>query len=164
MKTLKQSRLKEVLHYTPDTGLFTWKQKRGRQAVGSIGGSATGSGGYVRLMVDGQLYLAHRLAFLYMEGKMPELDVDHRNGVRTDNRFDNLRHATRSLNNQNRHGAQRRSSTGFMGVTQDKRDGRFYAAIFYNGRKRGLGGYDTPEEAHEAYLSNKRLLHEGCTL
>jgi hypothetical protein len=164
MKQITQKRLKEVLHYDKATGLFLWKQKRGRQGAGSIAGSATGSGGYVRLMVDGQLYLAHRLVFLYVEGSMPKKDVDHRNGLRTDNRYANLRQVTRSTNNQNQRKPHPRSATGFLGVRLDKRYGRYYASIYYDGRKHGLGGYTTPEEAHAAYVAAKRKHHLGCTI
>ena len=161
---LTQKRLMKVVHYDPVTGVFTWLQKRGRQAAGSVAGSAKGTGGYVRIMVDGTLFLGHRLAMFYMEGRMPKNAVDHMNGVRTDNRYANLRHATTSINNQNRRTAKERNATGYLGVTQDKRDGRYYASIFVDGVKRGLGGFATAKQAHEAYVEAKRRLHKGCTI
>jgi len=162
--TLTVRRLKQVLHYTPSTGQFVWKQKRGRQAAGSTAGSSKGSGGYVRLMVDGTLYLAHRLIFFYVEGRFPKHDVDHINGNRADNRYKNLRHATRSANNQNRRTPHTRNKAGYLGVSFDPRDGRYYARIFFNGKQNSLGGFSTPEEAHAAYTHAKRLFHPGCTI
>lgn len=161
---LTHKRLTEVVHYDPNTGVFTWQQKRGRQAAGSVAGSSTGSGGYVRIMIDGTLYLGHRLAMFYVEKRFPRKTIDHINGVRTDNRYANLRHATTSMNNQNRRHAKAKNTTGFLGVTQDKRDGRYYAAIYVDGVKRGLGGYATAEQAYEAYVEAKRRFHKGCTL
>ena len=161
---LTTRRLKELLHYDPDTGVFTWRVKSGRSAAGSQAGSNKGTRGYRRIMLDKTLYLGHRLAIQYMTGKVPQHDVDHINGVTDDNRYCNLRNATRSINNQNRRTAMRKNATGYLGVTQDKRDGRYYAAIFVDGVKRGLGGYATPEEAYEAYVKAKRQFHKGCTI
>lgn len=162
--SLTHKRLLEVVDYDPHTGVFTWRQKRGRQAAGSIAGSDKGTRGYVRIMIDGTLYLGHRLAMFYMEKHFPRAAVDHINGVANDNRYENLRHATHSVNNQNRRKALERNTTGFLGVTKDKRDGRYYAAIYVDGVKRGLGGYATAEQAHAAYLKAKRMLHKGCTI
>lgn len=161
---LTQEELKSHLQYNPKTGVFVWRIKRGRQAAGSTAGSAAGSGGYVRIMVLKRLYLAHRLAWLYVFGHFPAGELDHRNGLRTDNRIRNLRDATRAVNNQNKRAALPRSFTGFLGVTRDKRDGRYYARIYSNGRQISLGGYATPEAAHAAYVKAKRQLHAGCTI
>ncbi len=83
---LTQERLKEVLSYNPETGIFTRNPGiRGGEKVG------TNSHGYVSIMVDGYLYQAHRLAWLYMEGYMPEQEIDHISRKRDDNRWCNLR-------------------------------------------------------------------------
>ena len=161
---MDQQTLQELLHYDATTGIFTWRTRAGRQAAGSVAGSCKGTGGYVRVMLGGTLYLAHRLAFLYVTGAWPANTVDHINGNPVDNRWSNLRDVTPRVNNQNRHASRTRNKTGFLGVTQDTRDGRFYASIFVAGRKRGLGGFTTPQEAYAAYVKAKRLHHTGCTL
>ena len=91
---LTQARLKKLLSYNTDTGEFRWRvTRRGAARAGSVAGCVRHDG-YVRIAIDGKRYLAHRLAWLYVHGELvPELD--HANGVRSDNRLDNLRPATR---------------------------------------------------------------------
>jgi hypothetical protein len=155
-------RIRELVKYNRVTGVFTWLVKQGRQAAGAQAGSTAGSGGYRRIMLDGYLYLAHRLAVKYVTGRTPRRDVDHKNGRRDDNRYRNLRDAPRSWNNQNRRAANVRNRAGLLGVTYDKRDGRYYARIHVNGTTHSLGGYATARGAHAAYLQSKQLLHPGA--
>ena len=82
---LTQERLKELLHYDPETGYFTWKiSPNNAVKVGSVAGTSMNN--YIRIIIDHKAYLAHRLAFLYMEGYFPEHEVDHINRIRDDNR------------------------------------------------------------------------------
>ena len=97
-----------------------------------------------------------------MTGEWPDGYIDHGNGVRTDNRWANLRAGDRSFNMQNQRRARRDNTTGWLGVSRVK--SRFEAAIQVRGRRFRLGRFDTPEAAHAAYLTAKRKLHEGCTL
>jgi hypothetical protein len=101
-KILSQARLHELLHYDPETGVFTWKKHRGRRAVvGSVAGRYHPSGHRV-IRVDITSYYAHRLAWIYVHGSIPDgLVIDHINNVRDDNRLVNLRPATYQLNAQN---------------------------------------------------------------
>lgn len=163
-KPPRTKRIKELVSYSPATGVFTWRVKHGRQAAGSVAGSAKGSGGYVRVMLDGCLCLGHRLAFKYVHGRWPRRQVDHINGARHDNRLANLREASSATNNQNRKAAHVRNRAGALGVTHDPRDGRYYARIYTKGKQRSLGGFSTAEAAHAAYLAAKRKLHKGCTI
>lgn len=87
---LTQKRLKKLLYYNPDTGIFTWKINSRRSLKDAPAGNLHPSG-YIRIGIDSKEYRAHRLAFLYMEGYIPENDVDHINRVRDDNRWKNLR-------------------------------------------------------------------------
>lgn len=155
-------RLRELLHYDPDTGVFTWRS--GRQGAGFAGAAAGGINkrGYWRISVDYGRYMAHVLAWFYMTGEWPELDVDHRNNIRHDNRWNNLRHVTRGVNNQNQHHAKACNKAGFLGVSPNRK--RWSASIQVNGRKVHIGTFDSPIEAHEAYLHTKRQLHEGNML
>lgn len=147
-------RLKELVHYSPETGAFTWLS--GPNA-GKPAATGPNSHGYLRVVIDGKAIGAQRLAWFYMTGEWPERDTDHRNGVRTDNRFDNLRKQTRSGNMQNLQGPHKDNATGFLGVS--RRRGLFRANIAIGGKRFYLGSYKTPEAAHEAYLVAKRKIH-----
>ena len=148
-----------VLDYDPNSGLFTWRTARGgKTRVGAIAGSIDSSG-YRQIRVGGRYYLAHRLVFLVMTGRLPAHHVDHINGVRTDNRWENLREATRAQNSVNRR--PRADRIGLTGVLVVGR--RFQSAICIreNGQKRRLhlGMFATAQEAHAAYLLKARELH-----
>ena len=91
---ITQSELKELLNYDPATGVFTWLVSRGRVKASSVAGHVH-SRGYIVIMVDGRRHLAHRLAFVYMTGTFPDDQVDHINEIKADNRWINLREATR---------------------------------------------------------------------
>ncbi len=161
---LTQERLKEVLHYDPDTGVFTRVKARSHNAAGGTINKATG---YRYIHIDGAQYLAHRLAFLYMTGAWPKNQVDHIDGHRLNNRWSNLRDATPTINQQNLRKAQSNNAHGLLGVTELKnRRGtkKFSAQLFANGKRRYFSYHYTAEEAHQAYLAAKRQLHEGNTL
>ena len=164
---LTQDRLRELLHYDPETGLLTWRNDagaRGRIKAGTTAGSV-GHHGHVVVNIGGSYYYGHRLAYLHMTGEWPSHKIDHKNGVRHDNRWDNLRNVSQQVNTQNRRGPPRGKKSGLpMGVSIDRRDGAYRADITTDGRTRSLGRYKTPEEAHAAYLEAKRRLHEGCTI
>ena len=156
---LTQSRLKELLHYDPETGIFTRRVACSfRAPVGAVAGWVTGHG-YRSVSIDYKPHLMHRLAFLYMTGEWPPEDVDHINGNRTDNRWANLRHASRSENNQNIAGPKSHNrSTGLLGAWPS-RNGGFFSRIRVNGKITKLGHFPTPEAAHAAYLKAKDELH-----
>lgn len=159
---LSQERLKQVFNYDPHKGTFTRKMKQPGVACGAISGSRNNEG-YLVTSVDGKIYKCHRLAWFYMTGQWPEGQIDHINGVKDDNRFENLRDVTKNTNLQNQRKAQRSNkSTGVLGTF--KMGNKFAARITHDGKKTYLGVYATLEEAHAAYLGAKRLLHKGCTL
>jgi hypothetical protein len=105
--------------------------------------------GYIVIPVDGKQYPAHRLAFLYCTGEMPE-EIDHANGCRSDNRFANLRSCTRSQNNANRRSSGRNTS-GYKGVTFSKANKAWIAAITVAGKHYYLGSFPDKTEAAKAY-------------
>lgn len=108
--------------------------------------------------------MAHRLAWLYVHGRWPDGLIDHKNGDRADNRFDNLRDVAHRVNMQNLRKAFVSSKTGLLGASPLK-DGRFGAFIKRDGKSKNLGTFDTPELAHAAYVAAKRVIHhEGNTL
>lgn len=164
---LTLERLHQLLSYDPATGLFTRLiAGRGPHVAGSIAGSPN-QYRHIRITIDGKRYQAHRLAWFYMTCKWPVSDdIDHRNGIRDDNRWENLREADRSLNMQNQRRARVDNKSGLLGVqTNDWATGRNYTARIQHRSKRiYIGSYQTPEAAHAAYLQVKRQLHEGSTL
>lgn len=155
-KLMTQAELKAMLHYDPETGVFTWLVNSGTRArIGAVAG--TYSNGYRRLRVGGQHYLMHRLAFLYMTGSMPSLYVDHINGVRDDNRWCNLRQCAFADNTKN---AKRRVDNRLdaKGVGQ-RADGTFRARIRVDGVRRSLGNFKSLEEASAAYATAAEQAH-----
>lgn len=165
--TLTAERLREVLHYDPETGIFTWRvDKRSRKAGTTAGGRCT-SHGYKIICIDYQRYHAHRLAWLYVYGTFPNEDIDHINNVRDDNRIANLRPATLSDNAQNLKKAKKQNSCGLLGVTgpiKGATGDRWYAQITKNSVHYFLGSFLTPDAAHQCYLEAKRKMHPACTI
>lgn len=156
-QSLTAERLRELLEYDPETGVFKWKVANSpRVRVGDATGHICRKG-YSHIGVDGFVYLAHRLAWLWMTGAFPVEEIDHINGARSDNRFANLRQASKHLNSQNRHKPSSRNKVGFLGVTAKKKG--FQASISVDGNHRYLGLFNTEELAHLAYLAEKRRSH-----
>ena len=122
--------------------------------------------GYLRVNLDGKKYYVHRLAWFYVHGVLPNGQIDHINGDRSDNRIANLREATNKQNQENRRGRPGHNTTGFLGVSNYSRHGgkRFVAQICSNYRHIYIGTYDTPEEAYQAYLAKKTEIHQRQTL
>jgi len=156
---LTHARLIDVLDYDRDSGLFTWRKAtnpRMNLLVGSVAGCLRPDG-YLSISIDGDSFLAHRLAWFWITGQWPAEEIDHKNGAKADNRLANLREANRSQNRQN----TRRSfsETGLVGVSWCKRDKRFRAVIKLNGRQKSLGYFTTAESAQVAYLRAKKEIH-----
>ncbi len=153
------SRLKELLNYDYDTGIFTNKVTRssGQSNEGVPAGFFEKSTGYTRLGIDTYQYAAHKLAWFMSYSEWPSEDIDHINGIKTDNRLVNLRLASRSENMQNKSAAQKNSKTGVRGVSFY--GGKYRAEITVNGISKKLGGWSTLAEAEAAYLTAKTLLH-----
>lgn len=160
MSELTQERLKELLHYAPDTGVFTWiSGPRRTKTAGCLQRV-----GYLVVRLDGTLYYLHRLALLYMDGEWPGM-VDHVNGERADNRWSNLRQCSAEVNAQNKRKAYSSKLYDLpLGVTWAARRGKYMAQIGHAGKNKALGYFSCPQEAHQAYLIAKRELHAGCTI
>jgi hypothetical protein len=137
---LTQERLKELLKYDPETGVFEWQVKRKKVPTKP----------YSQVWIDGRYYLLHRLAWLYVHGEIPSLFIDHINCDPTDHRIANLRLATNAQNQANQR-AHRDNKVGLKGV---RRVGKRYRAVIrHNDKPLHLGYFATPEEAHAAYCS-----------
>lgn len=162
MKQLTADRLREVLHFDLATGVFTWRVdvgRWGRVKAGTRAGSLQKDLGYREIGIDGRNHREHRLAWLYVMGEWPPSEIDHRDGNRSNTKWENLRPATPSQNRQNRHAANTNSKSGLLGVTFHKRSGRWHARIWVDKKKISLRYHDTAQQAHKAYLSAKRELH-----
>ena len=146
---MTQQELQELLSYDPTTGIFRWLESRGGKTAGDTAGAKHHTG-YIEIGINQRRYYAHRLAYLYMMGEMPNSEMDHINKIGDDNRWSNLRQASRSQNNANRN-KPRNNKSGYRGVCWHKRHKKWLARIGYGGKKIYLGYYDTPKEAHEAY-------------
>lgn len=147
-KELTQERLKELMHYDRDTGIFTWKVARGSRArIGDVVGSLNKRLGYRMTQIDGQVYYLHRLAFLYVEGVVPKnIKVDHINRNKTDNRWVNLRLVSNECNARNC-SLSKNNKSGIIGVSRIKTTGRFRASIFGGSGAKNLGHFKTKKDA-----------------
>ena len=145
---LTQERLKAVLKYDPESGVFFWL-KSGKGRLPTLIAGTIAKIGYRYIQVDKRFYLAHRLAWLYVYGEWPPEQIDHINGIRSDNRLSNLRCVNNSQNNMNRP-AQKNNKSGLKGVSFV--GGSYYIAqIGFKKRNHYLGCFKTAEEAHAAY-------------
>lgn len=159
-KLLTQKKLKEVLLYESSTGVFVWTKpsKFHRSLVGKPAGTVVTSNGkrYISIGINGVYHRAHRLAWLYVYGIVPEM-IDHVNGDSLDNRISNLKECDYAMNNQN--SKRKKKPNGLpLGVRATPK-GRFQARISVNKRKLHLGTFDTAELASKAYLSARNKYH-----
>lgn len=140
---------RDVLSYDPETGDITWIDvKAHKLSNGDLAGWV--ENGRRRIEIEGRAYLAHRVAYFLHTGKQPPRFLDHKDGDPSNNRFDNLRPATRRDNNRNRR-VHSNNSTGFRGVILCRESGKYRARAGLNGKKVSIGRYDTPEQASKAY-------------
>jgi hypothetical protein len=162
---ITHAELRALLHYCPETGIFTWRVKTCRKVVpGAIAGY-TKPEGYTIIRVNKVRYRASRLAWYYMTKNWPTGDIDHIDGNPRNDAFYNLRDVSTAGNVQNQKRAHARNKTGgLLGVSKIKSSKRWRARICANGVSTLLGWFDTPEEAHAAYVSAKRKLHATCTI
>lgn len=155
---ITRDRLMELLEYDPQSGVFTWNVRRGGTAsAGSVAGFVRNDG-YCEIKIDGQIFLSHRLAWLYVHGELPEKKIDHINEIKGDNRIENLREATHSENQWNISAARSDSRSKMRGVRLWCGK-RWMARIKVRGKNINLGYFDNPEDARAAYLAAKQVHH-----
>lgn len=149
--------LRQLVHYDPDTGIFTWLQSKFQPyRIGKRAGSKM-SNGYRRIFIGEKAVTEHRLAWLYMTGKWPQNHIDHINGDRTDNRFCNLRDVSRSTNLHNIARANKNASSKYRGVSPA--NGTWTMQILVNGKRIRVPGFSTEEDAARCYLAVKSLIN-----
>lgn len=141
-----QERLLELLVYDPLTGLFTNRIDRNARApAGDIAGDPTGTG-YWRIQIDKRRYQAHRLAWLYVHGYFPDVQIDHRNGDRMDNRLDNLRLATNKQNHENV-ALRSDNGSGHRGVHWSKTRNKWVVQIGHMNKQHHVGIFTSLDDA-----------------
>jgi hypothetical protein len=153
---LPHSKLLGLLDYNPEIGQFRWKFTiTGTAKAGSIAGRCLPSG-YRQIRVSGHQYLAHRLAWFYVNGCWPKSELDHRDGDRDNNRINNLREANASLNGANK-GIPANNTSGAKGVRK-RANNRWRASLEHHGKFISLGTYGSMEEASAAYFEGAQKI------
>jgi hypothetical protein len=161
---ITQQRLRERVKYDPVTGVFTWLPAPGRLKAGEPIG-VTHAKGYLAVTLDGYKYLLHRLAWIYLNGSIPEgLEIDHRDGRKDNNAISNLRLGTHAQNQGNMRGCRSDSKSGVQGVQWRSYNNKWVVRIMVAGKRKHIGSFSCKDEAHQAYLAAKRELHIFCTI
>lgn len=163
---MTQDELKSILHYSPITGNFTWLERRdmplrwNNSYAGAKAGTFTKLK-YVMIRINKKPHYAHRLAFLYMNGSVPE-EVDHIDGNPSNNSFSNLRAVNRQENMKNI-SINSKNKSGTIGVRWDASRGKWMAGIQVSGRSIEQKRFTTREEAelHRKRLEEKYQFHEN---
>lgn len=159
---LTAARLRELLTYDPETGVFRSRIDRVgkgcKTKTGDVVGGPHNRGYWSIRLADGR-FLAHRLAWLYMTGEWPKNAIDHINGSKSDNRWTNLRDVSQSANMQNLKGPMGASRSGLLGVAWHARDRKWIAQINAHGIHHYIGSFADKADASAAYLAAKARLH-----
>lgn len=157
---LTQQRLKEVLYYDKVGGNFYWRHATKRNAIKPWSKAGTPHNkGYISIQLEGKRHQAHRLAWLYVNGAMPTQHIDHINGEKADNRFENLRHANNTTNHWNE-STRSTNKSGHKGVWWHKQSRKWEAACRFNGKQIIVGRFERIQDAVEA-VRKFREQHHG---
>jgi len=154
---LTQDRVRELLDYNPETGAFFWKKTNSNRATVGTVVKRICRDGYLRIGIDNQRYLAHRIAFLWMTGSLPTQEIDHINQIRHDNSWKNLREAVRAENSRNITKYSSNTS-GCTGVSFDARRGFWRAYIKGGDKQIWLGYFKKFEDAVSARIKAEQKM------
>ena len=154
---ITQEALKDIF-LLDEFGRLVRKNDSNRSKAGSFS-KTKDRYGYVLVSIKNKTYLAHRLVWLFVHGSWPDGDIDHINRIKDDNRPINLRIASKSQSRQNI-GVQKNNKSGFKGVWLHKQTGKWCSSISINKKNKHLGSFNTKEEAHLAYVTASKVLHD----
>jgi len=158
---ITQQELKKKLEYNPESGNFRWKVNTGGGRIGAVAGYKR-SEGYINIHLGKKQFPAHRLAWLYVHGYLPENDIDHRNRIKHDNRLSNLRESSRQCNNRNSC-RQCNNTSGVTGIIFEKRYKKWMAQIMVNRKRKTLCRCDDFDEAVAHRFAAEQCLNwKGC--
>ena len=143
---MTKEELDKLFSYNKDTGELLWKVSKGSIKAGAVAGCTTNSKGYVQILINRKSYKAHRLIWVIMTGTEPVNQIDHIDHNRANNKWNNLREVTRKENMLNLT-KKSHNTSGFTGVTYIKRNNKWAATIFYQGKRYHLDYYDDKEDA-----------------
>ena len=149
---IDQATLKQIVHYNPETGAFTWIKDGHRRKGCTI--TSRNAFGYIQVWIAPKNYSGHRLAWLYVHGELPQGHIDHANGDPADNRIINLRLCDDALN----HGNMKVKRKGLKGAWFNKSRGTWHAIAQCRGEKHYLGTFPSEEAAHEFYMAKAKEL------
>ena len=155
---ISHSRLLELLHYDPLTGIFTWKVSRSKGKKETQAGMLRKSG-YRHVGIDKKQYYAHRLAWFYIHGVWPSKKIDHIDTIKDHNWISNLQDITNTQNLQRVNTPNKNSTTGYLGVSWHKKRKKFKTQIQIDGKRKHIGLFNTAIEASEAYQAAKLIHH-----
>lgn len=167
---MSDEELREKLYFDPSTNRICWRIANPPYPAGYPAYSFQTEKGYRVVRLKRVNYMEHRLIWFFVHGAWPKKDIDHKNGIKSDNTPDNLRDVTAGVNNENkrqpRAGKMQDTPLGvtYLWFLKKPKTKKYRAAISVDNKDSVLGKFHTPEEAHECYLEAKRRLHEGCTL
>lgn len=147
---MTQEELKKILHYDPETGVFTWLVKPSQIVKSGVRAGSFTPRNYRKISIKRKQFLEHRLAWLYVTGENLDTFLDHINGNPSDNRFSNLRKATTFQNSANQ-GIRSDNKSGHKGICWNKKLCKWGSSIQYNHKQIHLGVFLTIEEAINSY-------------
>lgn len=158
---ISQEQLKKSVSYDPETGIFIWLINAGPARIGNQVKADNGDG-YLKIRIGGKSYYLHRLSFLYVNGYLPENNIDHINRIPSDNRWDNLREVSRQCNIRNV-GNFKHNTSGVKGVVRLRKNKKWAAFIKINGVQNYIGSTpDFTEAACMRLAAEQGLGWEGC--
>ena len=157
---LEHQKLLQQLSYDSQTGIFLWRVTRHRITIGTQAGFISDKG-YRIIRLYQKTYKAHRLAWFYVHGVWPTGIIDHRDGIGDHNWIKNLRDTTQQVNCENKKVARKKSTSTLMGVSYVPKLNKFKAQIVVKGVYKYLGVFHTEQAAHDAYMEEKKLSHQG---
>ena len=158
--------LASSLRYNPEDGSMVWCISKPRVNVGMHAGTLNNVTGRLTVFVCGRRWAYSRVAWMLHYAKpIPHgFEIDHIDGNPLNNRAQNLRAVSKQVNMQNRTRPHKQGTSGFLGVSWNKSECKWYAQLHHQRKHIHVGIFDTPEAAHQAYLEAKRRLHPGCTI